>query len=192
MTRTREFNSDEALDSALNLFWLKGYQGCSMADVVEDSGVARYGLYQEFGDKDELYRAALGRYRTLIQTQFLSGLQGSDAGLAAIEAQFENFLTMARQGNRKGCLACQAAIERAGEDAEVAAIVRRIFGDMKSGYRNALRNALAVGDVRDLPLESLTEYLFGLQRTIAMMARSNSTYKEIRTYAHCALELLRP
>ncbi len=69
MARTREFNPDAALESAVNLFWLKGYNACSMADVVEDSGVARYGLYQEFGDKDVLYRAALKRYRNSADEQ---------------------------------------------------------------------------------------------------------------------------
>lgn len=191
MARTREFNPDAVLESAVNLFWLKGYNACSIADVCEDSGVARYGLYQEFGDKDVLYRAALQRYRKMVNG-ILQNLRTPDASFAEIVGHFEFFLTLLKQGNRRGCLACQAAIERARDDPEVAAIVRDIFDDIKSACENALRNAVAAGEVRNLPLDSLTIYLLGVQRTLVTMVRSNSTYEETETYVHCALELLKP
>ena len=63
--RKRTFDPTTTLDAAMELFWAHGYHNCSIADVVAASGVARYGVYQEFGDKNALYRAALQRYREL-------------------------------------------------------------------------------------------------------------------------------
>ena len=71
MPRSREFRPEEVLDAALELFWSKGYKACSMADVVKESGVARYGLYQAFKDKDQLYYATLKRYHQRLHDYFI-------------------------------------------------------------------------------------------------------------------------
>ena len=63
MARSRVFDPLRLLDTAADLFWIKGYGDCSMSDLVAASSVARYGIYLEFGDKDALYRAAWQRYR---------------------------------------------------------------------------------------------------------------------------------
>lgn len=151
MTRTRQFCPDAALESVLSIFRLKGYKNCSMADIVEASGVARYGLYQEFGDKDELYRTVLKRYQDMMNSGFLANLRLLDAGFDAITEHFDSILTMIEQGNRDGCFACQAASERAYEDPQVDAIVRDTFSLLESAYKNALSNAIAAGDVRNMP-----------------------------------------
>ena len=55
MPRTREFDPDQALEQALGLFWQRGYADTSMEDLVEVTGVSRYGLYGAFGNKRELF-----------------------------------------------------------------------------------------------------------------------------------------
>jgi len=71
MARLREFKPETVLDAALDLFWKKGYKACSMADVVKQSGVARYGVYQAFKDKDCLYCATLLRYKERLRERFV-------------------------------------------------------------------------------------------------------------------------
>jgi TetR/AcrR family transcriptional repressor of nem operon len=192
MARTREFNPDAALDSAVELFWVKGYAACSVADVVADSGVARYGLYQEFGDKDELFRAALKRYRSIVGSTFLELLNAPRAGLPEIINHFENFIDMMDSGERRGCMACQAAMDRAQEDPQVADIVKGTMTDVRMAFRHALSNALTQKQIRQLPIDSLADYLTGLQRTLGTMVRSNTPAAEIAGYVRCALKLLDP
>src|ERR1700679_3722681 len=62
MGRPREFDIDAALEKAMRLFWAKGYEGTSVADLTETLGVSRPSLYAAFGDKEALFRAALERY----------------------------------------------------------------------------------------------------------------------------------
>src|SRR6202167_618994 len=62
MGQPREFDTDAALEKAMRLFWAKGYEGTSVADLTETLGISRPSLYAAFGDKQSLFRAALERY----------------------------------------------------------------------------------------------------------------------------------
>ena len=62
MARHKEFDPDVALDRALELFWERGYEATSMADLVDHLGIGRASLYATFGSKHELYLKALDRY----------------------------------------------------------------------------------------------------------------------------------
>ena len=69
--RPRQFDEEQALERALELFSKQGYAATSMADLVEHTGVSKQSLYNTFGDKRSLFLAALDRY-----------CERSDAGLA--------------------------------------------------------------------------------------------------------------
>ena len=58
MGRPREFDTDAALEKAMRLFWAKGYEGTSVADLTGILGISRPSLYAAFGDKQSLFRAA--------------------------------------------------------------------------------------------------------------------------------------
>src|ERR1700693_4126605 len=60
--RPRSFDLDQALDRALQVFWRKGYEGTSLADLTGAIGINRPSLYAAFGDKETLFRKALDRY----------------------------------------------------------------------------------------------------------------------------------
>src|SRR5579859_7138490 len=62
MGRPREFNFDEALDRALEVFWRKGYEGTSIPDLTEAMGINRPSLYAAFGNKESLFNKVLDRY----------------------------------------------------------------------------------------------------------------------------------
>src|SRR4028118_2167613 len=60
--RPREFDIEEALASALRVFWSKGYDGTSLTDLTEAMGITRPSLYAAFGNKEALFRKALELY----------------------------------------------------------------------------------------------------------------------------------
>src|SRR5215469_11280107 len=62
MARPREFDSDSALESAMQVFWAKGYEATSLDDLCEATGLSRSSLYGTFGDKHDLLLRSLERY----------------------------------------------------------------------------------------------------------------------------------
>jgi AcrR family transcriptional regulator len=62
MGRRRAFDAERVLDAVLCVFWRKGYEGASYADLTAAAGVERPALYAAFGNKEALFRRALARY----------------------------------------------------------------------------------------------------------------------------------
>lgn len=62
MARPREFDEEAVLDSALRTFWENGYEGTSVEDLVQSTGLGRASLYGAFGDKEQLFERVLTRY----------------------------------------------------------------------------------------------------------------------------------
>src|ERR1700754_4407625 len=63
MARTKEFDENEVLSKAVDLFWLKGYNATSMQDLVDGLGISRSSLYDTYGDKHTLFIKALESYQ---------------------------------------------------------------------------------------------------------------------------------
>ena len=192
MARLREFKPECVLDAALDLFWRKGYKACSMADVVKQSGVARYGLYQAFKDKDQLYCATLRRYKERLREKFIKPLSSRRSDYKSLVEHFDMILEQLEQGDHQGCFAHQAAIERAGQDQDVNRIVNGIFEEVKQEYRLILVNAVADAEVRDMPVEDLVIYVMGIQRALIAMTKQNCSLDERKNYVRCSLALLKP
>ncbi|MEV5033474.1 TetR/AcrR family transcriptional regulator [Sphingobium sp. LMC3-1-1.1] len=60
--RPREFDPEQALSAALTVFWRRGYEGASMAELTEAMGITKPSLYACFGNKESLFRKALDLY----------------------------------------------------------------------------------------------------------------------------------
>src|SRR5258708_33708597 len=65
MARQKEFDRDEVLHKAMEVFWTRGYEGASVQDLVKHMGINRQSIYDTFGDKHALFLQALDRYREI-------------------------------------------------------------------------------------------------------------------------------
>src|SRR6202011_688874 len=62
MAGVKQFDRDEVLDRAMAAFWTRGYEATSIDDLVQATGIGRGSLYGTFGDKRQLFLAALDHY----------------------------------------------------------------------------------------------------------------------------------
>ena len=85
MARPKEFEKDAALDAATRVFRERGFAGSSAADLTRAMGIGRQSLYDTFGDKAQLYRAALARYTAQETEAHLAALSTGPRAVDGLE-----------------------------------------------------------------------------------------------------------
>lgn len=192
MGRPREFDPDEALDKAMHLFWSKGYFDTSIRDLVAQTGVNYYGLYDAFESKHGLFLAALDRYRDTVTRDIGAALHAAEPGRDAIAAA----LTTARDRVQAlepgvGCLMCNTAIELAPHDAEAAEKVQSHMTRMRDAFETVLRTAQASGAIAaDKDVPALAEFFATTISSIGLLLRAGCDTALVDRHIRTALSLL--
>src|SRR3954469_6207655 len=107
--RTRQFDVDQALGRALEVFWARGYEGATLPELTAAMGINRPSLYAAFGNKEQLFRKALNRYQAGPQS-FLGEALGKPTAREVAEAIFSGFVSMQRdRDSPRGCLIVSGA-----------------------------------------------------------------------------------
>ncbi len=117
MARIEEFDREQVLKNAMNVFWEKGYNGASMQELVEATGLNRSSIYNSFGSKLELYQDTLSYYQKESGGQFQRALVRAKNPLQAIRFIFEGFLPeMIGCEKGRGCFSMNCKIEMGNQD----------------------------------------------------------------------------
>lgn len=141
MARPREFEIDDALHDAMNVFWERGYDGASLPDLLNGMRIARGSLYKAFGDKKRLFLKVLALYeRDVLQPaiDLLRNPHPRDKG-PPIKQLFSSVLETARRGDRRGCLMCNSAAGPAAEDTDIARVVATMLKRLTEAFVIALK-----------------------------------------------------
>jgi TetR/AcrR family transcriptional repressor of nem operon len=148
MARPREFDEEEVLNRALEVFCTKGFEGATLDDLEQATGLGRGSLYGAFGDKRSLFLKALARYLDTAMRQRLAALQAPSAGRAEIIGLFR---ALAREAvgdrERKGCLVTNCSIELADRDPDLACQAARSLDLFERAFAEAARRAQARGEI---------------------------------------------
>ncbi len=186
MPRYKEFDPEACLEQVMHLFWYKGYQNTSMADLVQRSGVQRYGLYETFGGKQELFQRALDLYLSTVISQRLLMFERKqpDPSLVEIKRFFQQFIEyLDHPSSTLGCLICNTAIEVSSHDEIVVSQVQQYFSRLRQGFARALNTAKQNGEIaEDADISQVTEFLVGSVLGLTTYARSPASRKDVQTY----------
>lgn len=171
MARTKDFDENEVLAKAIQLFWRKGYNGTSLQDLIAGLGISRSSLYDTFGDKHQLYLKALSTYR---QTQVNVRNQILHAPVPAKEAIRQlmdlTIEQMIRDKQHKGCFLVNSAVETAPHDKATNNIVCQNDQEVENAFYKVIQRGQANGEInRQQDPRALARFLFnnivGLQVT---------------------------
>lgn len=192
MARTREFDPEQALQTAIDVFWEKGYFDATVDEVVRRSGVAKYGIYGTFGTKDELFRKALEQYAADRKHGIQSTLLKEGAALPELKKFYRDaVIMMTQEDHRFGCLLCNTAMEVGSEKEEFQSIVRKFFADLASAIRRCLRRAVSRGQLdKSKDTAQIANYLATEFRTLLMLSRSGESRRAIQAHVRVALSIL--
>lgn len=148
MARTKAFDETQAIDHAMDLFWAQGYEATSIRELATGSGIGISSLYNAFGDKRDLYGAALDRYREIERAQFAGILAASESVRPTLQVLFADLIdtVLGAEGSR-GSFTLNAAVELGGRDPLVTAQLRAHFDDLAEMLAGPLAVAQARGEI---------------------------------------------
>jgi len=116
--RPRSFDRDEALRLAMQVFWNKGYEGTTMADLTAAIGVKAPSLYAAFGDKNALFREAIDFYSATTANGPINALKEGKGMREDLHNMLQASVALyADPANGKGCMVVVSAINCAPENA---------------------------------------------------------------------------
>jgi AcrR family transcriptional regulator len=187
--RPREFDVEQALDRAMELFWRKGYEGTSLADLTESLGITRPSLYAAFGNKERLFRTVLKRYEAKVVTYRPKALNAPTAQAVARELLEGAANLFGDKTKPAGCLGVQGALA-CGEEADP---IRRVLIANRTAGEHAIRRRLKRAKAEgDLPADSnpasLARYLSAVLYGMAVLAAGGASRKELLKVAETTLQ----
>jgi TetR/AcrR family transcriptional regulator, transcriptional repressor for nem operon len=190
--RPRQFDESDAVERAMELFWRRGYEATSVADLSDHLGMGPGSLYNAFGSKHALFLASLDRYCHLGCARREALLEQAASPIAAIRAFFAAIVDEAvADPDRRGCLVANSALELAAHDPETARRVRADLRAAEDAFHLALVRAGAAGElaagVDPRPMaRSLVATLLGVR----VLARSDPDRERLEDAVAAALRCL--
>lgn len=164
-----------AVEAAREVFWSRGYEEASIAEIVEASGLNRYALYSEFGGKRELFLACLGDFVQERRQRYGPAIMDlTKAPMERVRAAFA-LLIDDMIADRRGCLISQTAVEVAREDPAIGETVQGYFRQLIEHLSAPLVEESAEGRLNpNLTPQMGGQLLFNLKITISVLARAGA------------------
>ena len=192
MARHKEFDRDEALHKAMEVFWSRGYEAASVGELVKHMGINRQSLYDTFGDKQALYLQALDRYREVEGRKMFELLERPGSVKKALRQLFEGVVDGSLcGGERRGCFVGNAMSERAGRCPETAARACGQLAAAEEAFYRALLRGKREGEIeggRDL--RAVARFLFSSLQGLQLMAKATQDRKTLQDVVKVTLSVL--
>lgn len=189
MPRQREFDTEDVLRRAMEVFWRQGYAGTSMADLYAATGLKPGSLYGAFRDKEHLFRAAFEAYARHFRATLPEGLRG----LAAIEAWLRLQAELAAgDPERRGCLIVNTMMERNAHAPATRALADDRLREIRRFFRENLEHAAGAGELpATLDRDRWADSLLGTVVSIMGLGRAGADRAVITNVAEAAVEAVR-
>ncbi|MFA9423234.1 MAG: TetR/AcrR family transcriptional regulator [Sedimentibacter sp.] len=191
MSRNREFNYQEVINKALNLFWLKGYHNTSVQDLVDHLELGRGSLYNTFGNKHDLFLEVLDNYIANRDAELLRKLKVSPVRDAFKNYMYATINRIVSDENNQGCFIVNTMTELASTDNEVAIRLKKSEKQLVACYTEALCFGKENGE---LYLEKdpyqIALFLSNTMKGLRVISRVNNSKEELENIVRIALTIL--
>jgi AcrR family transcriptional regulator len=182
------FDPEKALEAALRVFWMKGYEGTALSDLTAAMGINRPSIYATFGNKEALFRKALDRYSERMTNYATEALKEPTARAVAERLMMGTADLLSCPENPKGCLMVQGALA-CGDEADPIRkelISRRATGE--AALRERFERAKVEGD---LPAGAdpgdLARYIMAVMHGMSVQAAGGASREQLQGVIDLAL-----
>jgi TetR/AcrR family transcriptional repressor of nem operon len=191
MARPRGFDPETTLDKAVEVFCARGWRRTSLDDLVDELGVPRQSLYNTFGDKEDLYRSALGRYIGDHACAFAKALADPRPIRVVLREMFARKVDEVLAAPEDwGCMVLSATLERP-DDERTRALVRESHQRMETALSRRLEVARQAGEIgaHHDPLP-LARFLLSALVGLAVVGRGRPDRQALEDVARVSLAAL--
>lgn len=187
--RPRSFDSDAALDRALEVFWRQGYEGTAISDLTKAMGINNApSLYNAFGSKEQLFVKVLDRYADG-PARYIREAFDQPTARAAVGALLHGAADATTDpGHPRGCITVQGglACSPGAEPARDELAARRAAGE--AALRERLQRARANGEIpAGADPDGLARYFTAIYQGIAVQAASGATREQLHGIVDMAM-----
>ncbi|MFK7986219.1 MAG: TetR/AcrR family transcriptional regulator [Sandaracinaceae bacterium] len=188
MARPREFDEEEVLNKAMEVFWLRGYRATTPQALVEATGLSKSSLYATFESKNRLFLAVLRRYAEL-HLQHIRLVLSNESLRAGLEQLYEMLVTNSTSG--RTCLLCSTSIEAPRDDRTIADLIARTQERTEDVLHERLVRAQKEGELSpERDARGLARMIISTNTGLMVLARSNPDPDWVRPIAKEMLRTL--
>lgn len=177
--RPREFDREQGLEKAMQIFWSLGYDATSMADLRVGLGITQASLYAAFGSKEQLFHEAVELYRRTAGRSTARALAEGSNAREAIRGMLQSAAyAYTAPGAPGGCLVILGAINCATENKAIRAHLLSIRRQVSQSILDRLKQGQRDGDVpKALPISALAAYYSTVLQGMALQSRDGASRK---------------
>ncbi|WP_433303767.1 TetR/AcrR family transcriptional regulator [Actinoplanes sp. CA-030573] len=188
--RPRTFDPGVALRTALDLFWERGYEGTSLNDLAQATGIASASIYACFGSKENLFRQVMALYGTTSGEPPRRALREQPTARAAIHAMLRATADeITRPDTPHYCMLILAAPTGAVENHAVREFLADRRRDQYASIRERIARGVADGDLTLPPagVEPVARYYTTVMQGLSIQARDGASRDDLEAVISCAM-----
>ena len=188
MGRPREFDTEQALDKALDVFWRNGYEGTSISELTQAMGISPPSLYAAFGNKEKLFRSALDRYAET-RKQVWTELMREPTARAMMERLFERVIDFyAAEDNPHCCMLVKGTLTTGDCGQVLANHMSAKRAESEQMLIERFTSAKASGELpNDIEPKDLAHYYMTVLDGMSVRAAAGTGREELRKVADLAM-----
>src|SRR5687768_7898610 len=191
MAGKKAFDPQRVLEKAMNAFWERGYEGISIDDLVQSTGIGRGSLYATFEDKHSLYLAALDQYVAAVRAQTSALLEQTGTLHEVLQQLFQAQLdALLSDPARRGCFLVNASLEMAPHDPEVSKIVQSAHQELEEALYRLLIKAQVASELSwQHDPHQLAHFLLATLVSLRVLARGQQERRVLEDVVKTALSV---
>lgn len=192
MGRPKKYDTDEVLNSAMTVFWTKGYHATSYEDLMISTGLNKQSLYHSFGDKKSLFIKTLefSISRSLINVAII--FNKSKSPLKAVMDLCYSITKTDLSIAPQSCFVVRSTMEFGEVDEDILKRIDKCYEDHEELFANAISKAQSLGEVTtSLSSKDIAKSLLNTWNGIRVQQQRGGSERELKKIFETSFKLFK-
>ena len=192
MARPKEFESEAALNEAIDLFSKHGFEGTSTDELMRVMRISRQSMYDTFGDKRQLYLASLQHYTARSVSNQIQGLSSAQSAVKGLEAVLDLAVSQAIDDKEPKCLGISAICEFGRSEPDITIIYDMASKTLLSAFERRISEAKSCAEIdKGVNVQIAAQFMMATLTGIRVAARAGASPDSLRGITRMAMRALK-